>query len=1162
MAQLAFAAVGAVGAGTIFGQGAAGYGWLAGSLLGSWLFAPNTTVEGPRLNDLSVQISTYGAPLPIGYGTIRVAGNVIWTDGITETRNKRKVGGKGGPSVTQISYTYTASLAVAFAGREADKLIKLYADGKLIHDAASDASDPDSETLSRDLNFRFYTGSSTQEVDPLIESVEGTGEVPAYRGTCYMVIDTLPLEDFGNRIPNFTATITFNGTSNYPADTITGSIGSRYNTESLARDRNRPNIFCFNTNRTGIARVNVETNAILENDLPLDMAACYPRVDEEGHLWLQVKESGGTNSMPWQKVDKDSLELTGHRAGKPSFNLSGWRHIPQFGQIHFIEVPIGDYGETTKAAIVTSALLTDRISAFSRDESLIYSDDSTNDQRLPFLGQGSIGYTPTMSAIDRNGLVWIACKDSSFDARLKAMTYYKYTITDTETYPGAGWGLSFQDAVTVSGSVTLNSDYSYDLTAYMQAIEALVYNADDHSLIISGRKTDDITKGVIVKFDIETAAITGTINLDFYISSYFKTNWQNGPENGYLMYASQNNGALIDVNDMRIDQTYTWGNWASAGGRRASVYHKESGSVFFGINTNDTIQRVWLNRYGGSGEDLQDVVEDICERCELTVATDVDATGLSGTVQGYPIGRQVTGGNALRPLADVFFFKGFPSDWQIKFDHLGGSSVFAITENDLGAVVGMGAKAPTKLVETFIQEQELPWMLNVVHFDRERDYNQGTQTVKRTNEATESREIFTFELPIAMTATEAKQVAEKWLYRLWTEKTGLECNVPYKWLRIDPVDVGTITKGSKVYTCRLVTSRFGANMVVGLELVQEDIETLTSGASGFGGDGTPEQDVFVPGYTELVVMDTTLIRDVDATNGQGPVLYLAAYGYKDAWRGAVAFKSTDGTEYFDISVLTSAPTWGRLTTALTATPGWGAWDRFRTFTVRMGNGTLSSATESQLLNNSTNAALVKSGDNWELLQFADVTDNGDGTYTCETLIRGRRGTNTFQAHEVGDLFILLDEDTLRRYVGENDNIGNIQYYKGVSIGSIIEQVPAITETLTANSLKPWSPADVRGSRDGSNNLTITWERRTRYSGPLLDGLDTVPLNEESEAYEVDILDTNGDVVRTIDSLSSETATYSAANQTSDGFTPGDSIDVIVYQLSSLVGRGFGAEATI
>ena len=62
MAVLALAAAGAA-IGSSFGYAAAG--WMVGSFLGQMLFpsgakAPDQTLEGPRLGDLSVQASTYG----------------------------------------------------------------------------------------------------------------------------------------------------------------------------------------------------------------------------------------------------------------------------------------------------------------------------------------------------------------------------------------------------------------------------------------------------------------------------------------------------------------------------------------------------------------------------------------------------------------------------------------------------------------------------------------------------------------------------------------------------------------------------------------------------------------------------------------------------------------------------------------------------------------------------------------------------------------------------------------------------------------------------------------------------------------------------------------------------------------------------------------------
>ena len=60
MAALALAAAGAA-IGSIWGSAA--IGWAVGSALGSFLFAPKITQEGPRLGDLKVQTSTYGAPI-------------------------------------------------------------------------------------------------------------------------------------------------------------------------------------------------------------------------------------------------------------------------------------------------------------------------------------------------------------------------------------------------------------------------------------------------------------------------------------------------------------------------------------------------------------------------------------------------------------------------------------------------------------------------------------------------------------------------------------------------------------------------------------------------------------------------------------------------------------------------------------------------------------------------------------------------------------------------------------------------------------------------------------------------------------------------------------------------------------------------------------------
>lgn len=162
-------------------------------------------VHGPRLGDLQVQSSAYGETIPIVYGTVRIAGNVIWSTNIRETAHTQRVGGKGGgPKQTQTTYTYSVSLAVALCEGPIIGIRRVWTDGKLIYHVSPDA---DIETViasSRNAaGMRVYLGDETQMPDPTIEAHMGVGNVPAYRGLAYVVFDNFQLGDYGNRVPNF-----------------------------------------------------------------------------------------------------------------------------------------------------------------------------------------------------------------------------------------------------------------------------------------------------------------------------------------------------------------------------------------------------------------------------------------------------------------------------------------------------------------------------------------------------------------------------------------------------------------------------------------------------------------------------------------------------------------------------------------------------------------------------------------------------------------------------------------------------------------------------------------------------------------------------------------------------------------------------------------------
>src|ERR1043166_9701224 len=171
-------------------------GAIAGNVIDRSLFGPGNTdraVEGPRLADLDVMASTEGAPIPRLYGRARIAGQVIWATKLEEvvsTRTEPTGGGKGGssgPTTTTTTYSYFANFAVGLCAGPIGRVMRVWADGSPLD-------------LSG-LTMRSYTGAEDQTPDPLIVARDGAGNVPAYRGLAYVVFERLPLENFGNRIP-------------------------------------------------------------------------------------------------------------------------------------------------------------------------------------------------------------------------------------------------------------------------------------------------------------------------------------------------------------------------------------------------------------------------------------------------------------------------------------------------------------------------------------------------------------------------------------------------------------------------------------------------------------------------------------------------------------------------------------------------------------------------------------------------------------------------------------------------------------------------------------------------------------------------------------------------------------------------------------------------
>ena len=192
-------------AGNAIAPGVGGFiGAFAGGLIDNFLLFPalfpTPGMQGPRLNDLSVQVASEGSEMKAILGPKnRTAGTIIWMSDLIEVPTDEHVGKGGGQSITQ--YTYFVDIAIGLADTTSipvNAIRKVWADAKVIMDNGKDGDKYEELT--------FYDGTQTT-ADPLIVSYEGADNSVPFIKTAYVVIKRLALAAFGNRPPNLSSLI-------------------------------------------------------------------------------------------------------------------------------------------------------------------------------------------------------------------------------------------------------------------------------------------------------------------------------------------------------------------------------------------------------------------------------------------------------------------------------------------------------------------------------------------------------------------------------------------------------------------------------------------------------------------------------------------------------------------------------------------------------------------------------------------------------------------------------------------------------------------------------------------------------------------------------------------------------------------------------------------
>jgi len=1042
-------------AGKVFGF----FARTAFSYLISSLFAPKQPdQEGPRLDDLQVQASSYGNGIPVIYGTMQLAGNIVWLKGnqIDETRHKSSSGGKGGGGgATTTTYSYSATFAVMFGEGEIVGIRKILGDSVTIYDISDTAN---GATLSASneaaKSITIYSGSSDQLPDPIIEAEKGT-DTPAYRNRFYIVFEDLQLEKFGNRIPNLRAEVIAAG-----SETLSSQL---YN--------------------TGSHDVNYEDMAFVGND--------------NGVLRL------------WDRI--------------PS-TLGG-----EQGKIHLID-PSGNYlGFETAPPLIVQA----------------FSQDSYPLDRTGYGVVGSLG----------NGLATTSI-------------YYK----------------SQGSLPAPAGSAELNQSTSLPV-AGLEDLHNLCFKLEQDRYILGVAISADRERMIVVQGDAGGAYFTD------HVDGFYTVFDAGGDviETGVADLASANEGVGVDYASfgfgnsegvitgmycaamMENDYRHVWSYYA-AGSDTAHVWEIQDGVMSLEQEISSTISdkpfqagslyandgvMVFANeeasggggvvgafyrleRYGETGSTLSSVVADICDRAGLS-ASEYDVTALTDSLDGYAITRPISARSALQELQSAYVFDAVESDDVLKFVKRGGSSVATIAESDLGA--SSGESVPVMEIQR-AQESELPIEVNVQYISPELEYQPGNQRSRRV--AVSSVQNLSISLAVSMSDNKAKQLAEIIHYGAWAEREQFSFNLPPEYAYLEPTDIVTVTANDRTDKIRITSIDAAPGGVISVVGVSDRAEVYSSSASGAAG-AFPGSEISLIGPTRFVPLDLPMLT----TTQDQEAFYFAVSGYLSGWNGAAILKSIDGgSSYANLTSSPTGATIGVCTDSLgDARPN--LWDRANTVNVRIyGSNTLSSDTEANVLDGANIAAIGLDGA-YEIIQWTTATLEADGSYTLSGLLRARFGTeNHTGSHVAGDSFVVLESGTIGNVTSD---LNVERHYKAVSFGNYSDDSIAHVFTNNGVRLKPYAPYLLKAVRNAAGDITFTWQRRSRRrpSQPFWD----IDLDESSESYELDIMSGSPEsAVRTL-TATSETVTYTAAQQVTDFGSTQSSVNIELYQLSASVGRG-------
>lgn len=1199
--------------GAQFGPAGGFIGTALGSAIGQGFDATRGSkrhYEGARLEELAVQSSLYGRSIPIVFGSMRLAGNVIWARPLKElqTTSTTRAGGKGGAggraSSTSVSYSYYATLAVAICEGEITQINRIWADAKLLN-------------LSQG-TYRIYKGSETQLPDPLIESFQGVGQTPAYRGMAYVVVEDFPIGDFGNRIPNFTfevvRTTPQRDGGELPVESMVKSVmlipGSGefvYDTESQFKITGQyvGGNFVQQGYRVPLNQHSAE--GLANVNLALDqMQQTFPNLEWVGVVanWFGSSMDIASCTIAPRVEFKDTVSTAPDTWSVAGLTRSTAMLVGKDGA----DARYGGTPDDDSIVRLCAALRARGLKIFFYP--MLLMDIAGKPWRGRLTGSSSAVanfFTKTQGYHNfiMHYATMLAGKIDAFAIGTELRDLTKIT-SGAGVFPAVAQMVSLAASVKAALGSPVKVTYAADWSEYHHT-DGGWYHLDplwssSHIDMVGIDAYFPLSNAMQQDYDVEAirAGWTSGEGWDFYYTDPARTTtaplaapyaWKNmgwwwsnphvnpnGITTGWVpgskpIWLTEYGFASVDgcANEPNkfVDPTSTESGYPrfSRGrvdfmAQRVAIAATESQWAGSSMVANKFLW-TWDARPYPYWPDLRSVWADGANWATgHWVQGKLGASHVSAVVEDVArrvgIASEKLDTSALQMMLDGFVIHERTTARAV-ISQLMQGYFFTVVEKNTGL-----AAVPYNHGEEIevVPEDCIPMMVEnravALQLERNEDLTLPAQV-----EVHYLNRLKRYETHVQSAFRSTQDSREREALRLGVvmseshARSVAEMHLTRRWAERCQVTLQLPMKYAHTepgdvlllqgQRLRVEQVQLGRPGMLRIRAVRNDAQVW----DGYipPQENAAEELLLPPAATRCELLD------IPALPGDGPTegrLRVAACGISPGWQGANILRLSDFGDTV-IADIASPAVIGTVVGML----GSGVAQRIdyqHTLDVALiGDAYLSSVTLAAMLDGA-NVALVGN----EIIQFADVEALGDGVFRLRTLLRGRLGTEHYcSGHSSTERFVLLNSAVYSVPVVPTE-IGNHWNIRAVSVGSSLDVGTELSANLAVQSLKPYTPVHIRARKQGSDIL-LSWVRRARIDGAMRSGVD-IPLMEEREEYELRVL--SGSTVKRSWRVASTNQVYTLAQQTADFGGAVSSVKVQVAQISALVGLGDMATKTV